>query len=125
MRILLLTCFFFSGITSLLFEIVWTRWFTVLFGSTTTSASVVLAATFLGVAVGNRVFGRIADRSSNPAMLYGRLELGVAGGVLFVYLILFAKPPVENVNPTSRRSLLVQPAQPSLPLHQESLPAPR
>jgi spermidine synthase len=88
MRILLLTCFFFSGITSLLFEIVWTRWFTVLFGSTTTSASVVLAATFLGVAVGNRVFGRIADRSSNPALLYGKLELGVAAGVLFAYIVL-------------------------------------
>jgi len=88
MRILLLTCFFFSGVTALVFEIVWTRWFAVLFGSTSTSAAVVLAATFLGIAVGNRVFGGIADRSSNPAMLYGRLELGVAGGVLFVYLIL-------------------------------------
>jgi spermidine synthase len=74
-----LRLFFLSGLSGILFEILWTRIFTFLLGGTTQSVSAVITAFMLGLGVGSAVFGRLVDgRVRRPLVLYGLLELGVA-----------------------------------------------
>jgi spermidine synthase len=72
-----LLCFFFSGVAGLIYEVVWTRMLTQIFGNTTYAIATVLAAFMAGLAVGSYLFGRIADRGKNDFLLYGLLEAGV------------------------------------------------
>ncbi|MFY0524351.1 MFS transporter [Archangium gephyra] len=74
-----LRLFFLSGLSGILFQVLWTRIFTYLLGGTTQSVSAVITAFMLGLGVGSYVFGRLVDGPSRrPLLLYGVLELGVA-----------------------------------------------
>lgn len=72
-----LFCFFFSGAAGLLYQVVWTRMLTQIFGNTTYAIATVLSAFMAGLAIGSYVFGQIADRGKNDFLLYGLLEAGV------------------------------------------------
>jgi spermidine synthase len=72
-----LFCFFFSGVAGLIYEVVWTRMLTQIFGNTTYAIATVLSAFMAGLAIGSYVFGKIADRGKNDFLLYGMLEAGV------------------------------------------------
>jgi spermidine synthase len=67
--------FFLSGATALMYEIIWTRYFTLTFGSTTYSITTVLTAFMAGLALGSLILGRFADRIKQRLRLYGLLEL--------------------------------------------------
>src|SRR5438309_10347239 len=72
-----LLCFFFSGVAGLVYEVVWTRMLTQIFGNTTYAIATVLSAFMAGLAIGSYLFGQIADRGKNDFLLYGVLEAGV------------------------------------------------
>lgn len=72
-----LTCFFLSGASGLIYEVVWTHMLGQMFGNTTHAVATVLAAFMAGLAVGSYVFGRIVDRGKNELRLYGLLEAAV------------------------------------------------
>ena len=72
-----LFCFFFSGAAGLIYQVVWTRMLTQIFGNTTYAIATVLSAFMAGLAIGSYLFGRIADRGKNDFLLYGALEAGV------------------------------------------------
>ncbi len=72
-----LVCFFFSGAAGLIYEVVWTRMLTQIFGNTTYAIATVLSSFMAGLALGSYWFGRIADRGKNDFLLYGILEAGV------------------------------------------------
>jgi len=72
-----LFCFFFSGAAGLIYQVVWTRMLTQIFGNTTYAIATVLSAFMAGLAIGSYVFGQIADRGKNDFLLYGLLEAGV------------------------------------------------
>jgi spermidine synthase len=81
-----LRLFFVSGLSGILFEVLWTRIFTFLLGGTTHSVTAVITAFMLGLGLGSYFFGRLADRQLRPLRLYGLLELGVAiSGLLAFY----------------------------------------
>lgn len=67
--------FFLSGITSLVYEVIWMRMLAFTFGSTSLAVSAALAAFMAGLAIGCYVFGRIADRVKNHARTYIILEI--------------------------------------------------
>jgi spermidine synthase len=73
----LLPCFFLSGATALIYEVVWLRMLALIVGHTVYAISIVLAAFMAGLAVGSLVFGRLAPRLVNPIRVYGYLELGI------------------------------------------------
>ena len=73
----LFLCFFLSGAAALVYEVVWMRMLTQIFGSTAYAVATVLAAFMAGLALGSYVFGRLAERRKNLLRLYGVLELGV------------------------------------------------
>ena len=91
--------FFISGITALVYEIVWTRMLTLVFGHTVFSVSIVLAAFMAGLGLGSYLFGYAIDHlpetnsSSSggdvPAalLIYGWVEILICvSGVLLSLL---------------------------------------
>jgi len=67
-----------SGLTALIYQVVWFREFRLIFGASTASTSAVLAVFMGGLGVGGILFGPIADRSKKPLTLYANLELAIA-----------------------------------------------
>lgn len=80
--------FLFSGAIGLIYELIWTRQLTLIFGSTTMSVSTVLIALMSGLAIGSFFFGRLADREERPLRLYGILEVGIGVFALISPLLL-------------------------------------
>lgn len=75
---LLAVCFFGSGFTGLVYELLWTRRLQLTFGSTTYSITAVLAAFMAGLGLGGYLIGRRVDRSRlSGVRIYAYLELGV------------------------------------------------
>lgn len=93
-------CFFLSGLTSLVYETIWTRMLSLIFGHTVLAISTVLAVFMGGLALGSYLLGRWVDdsrrrpmeglwrwlgtgNSSVPLRLYGILE-----GIIGLYVLL-------------------------------------
>jgi spermidine synthase len=74
----ILGLFFLSGASALVYEVVWTRDLTNVFGGSAFAVATVLAAFMAGLALGSTVFGRAIDRRGHPLVVYGILEAGVA-----------------------------------------------
>lgn len=70
--------FFISGLSSLIYQVVWTRMLVFVFGSTVFASSTVLAVFMGGLALGAFIAGRMADRIKRPFIWYGILE-GIIG----------------------------------------------
>lgn len=70
--------FFASGALALVYQVVWTRMMTHVFGSTAVAVGTVLAAFMGGLAIGSWYFGRVADRVPDRLRLYARIEVGIA-----------------------------------------------
>lgn len=85
--ILILGVFFASGAAGLIYEILWMRQLTQLFGSTSQSAAVTTAAFFIGIAAGSYFWGRQANKLSNPLKTYALLEFGIVAAGLFYFLL--------------------------------------
>lgn len=82
-----LTLFFISGLSALIYQVVWSRLLGLLFGNTIQAASTVLAAFMAGLALGSWLLGRVADRHPGRLLrVYGLLELGIAVAGLAVLL---------------------------------------
>jgi spermidine synthase len=74
---LLLGCFFLSGATGLIYEVVWLRLLGLVFGHTVYAITTVLAAFMAGLALGSFVFARLVGRLGNLLRAYGWLEIGI------------------------------------------------
>lgn len=77
-RSILYGLFFLSGTAGLVYEILWMRYFQLLFGNTAKAAATVLTVFFLGMAIGSALGGRWAQRVENPLRAYGWVEIGIA-----------------------------------------------
>jgi spermidine synthase len=80
--------FFCSGATALVYEVIWSKYLSLMFGSTVYAQSVVLAVFMGGLALGNRLFGRFGDTAAKPLAIYGRLEVAI-GIYAFFFSVLF------------------------------------
>ena len=67
MTALIYLLFFLSGISGLIYQVVWVRVFGNVFGNTIYSASIVVAVFMLGLGVGSYVVGAWADRARTRA----------------------------------------------------------
>ncbi|HOW65257.1 MAG TPA: fused MFS/spermidine synthase [Verrucomicrobiota bacterium] len=76
--ILILLLFFCSGATALVYEVLWAKHLSLMFGSTIQAQALVLAVFMGGLAAGNRLAGIWADRWRWPLKMYGFLEIGIA-----------------------------------------------
>jgi spermidine synthase len=69
---------FLSGLSSLIYEIVWIRQASFVFGSSTLAMSTVLAVFFLGLGLGSWLFGRIGSSVKQPLLWCAGIELLLA-----------------------------------------------
>jgi spermidine synthase len=70
--------FFLSGFLSILYEVLWLRFFTFSLGSTTKSVSAITAVFMLGIAIGSFIIGRKVDDAKNFLRWYALLEVFTA-----------------------------------------------
>jgi predicted membrane-bound spermidine synthase len=80
--------FFCSGGTALVYEVVWSKYLSQMFGSTIQAQTVVLAVFMGGLALGNFLLSRNVDRLSCPLRAYGYVEAGI-GLYAFFFPTLF------------------------------------
>lgn len=80
--------FFLSGASALVYQVVWSRLFTFVFGGTASAIATVLAAYMAGLAIGSFVFGRRIDRGGHPLAIYAILEAGIAAWAILLPLVL-------------------------------------
>ncbi len=80
--------FFFSGVTGLVYEVLWTRMFVLVFGATTFAISTVLTVFMAGLALGSFYFGRLIDKRGNPLKLYAFLQISIGIYALLLPLLL-------------------------------------
>src|SRR5688500_13443163 len=84
--------FFCSGLSGLIYQIVWVRQFGHVFGNTMHSASIVVAIFMLGLGGGSYLFGTLADRyRARPALLvrvYAVLETFIGLSALLISFLL-------------------------------------
>jgi spermidine synthase len=96
MRVVVLACFFLSGASGLILEMLWTRMLTLVFGSTTLAVSTVLTAFMGGLGLGSYLAGRYADRLKNPVRAYALAEAGIGLYALLVPLVMLAYPGLNR-----------------------------
>jgi spermidine synthase len=95
--LLVLGCFFLSGLSALLYQTVWMRQFAVLFGTSELAIATVLSAYMAGLALGSWVMGQILSTAgtedstrlidrwlARPVWAYGFLEGLIAVGAMLV-----------------------------------------
>ena len=73
-----------SGMTALVYQVVWRRMLSVTLGGSIYATSAVLAAFMGGLCLGSIVVGRWADRWENPLRAYGVFEILIAAFALAV-----------------------------------------
>jgi spermidine synthase len=95
-------CFFLSGATGLVYEVLWIRMLGLVFGHTVFAITTVLTAFMAGLGLGSWSFGRMADRQARPLRLYGLLEIGIG---IFCLLVPVLLPLVETVYRALARGL--------------------
>lgn len=88
--------FFVSGLSSLLYEVVWSKLLNLLFGSTVFAVSTVTAALFAGLALGSYWFGRIVDRRKDALRIYAGLEVLIALVAVVLPSMLEALQPIVD-----------------------------
>jgi spermidine synthase len=71
--------FLVSGAAGLVYQIVWERLLELFFGVTMVSVTLIVGAFMAGLGLGSLLGGRLARRVENTLLVYGLLELGVAG----------------------------------------------
>ncbi len=76
--LVILACFFVSGVSGLIYEICWIRRAALVFGATAPALGTVLAVFFGGLALGSWLGGRASQRTRRPLRWYGRLEIALA-----------------------------------------------
>ena len=81
--------FIFSGASGLIYQVIWMRQLTLIFGSTVFATSTVLTAFMGGLALGSYYFGKKIDESTeSPLRIYALLEAGIGAFCLVWPLIL-------------------------------------
>jgi len=91
---LLFLFFFASGATGLLYEIVWVKLFSYTIGGSSVALTAVVALFMAGLGLGAHLGGRLADRTAQPAVWYGRLLVALGLYAAAVPVLLEAVRPV-------------------------------
>jgi len=84
MRIALLFFFFLSGVSALMYQVIWVRMLGLVFGVTSLAVTTVLSAFMAGLALGNYCGGRFIDRRKDPLLVFAVIELSIG-----VFALLF------------------------------------
>lgn len=106
--------FFLSGISGLIYEIVWLRILTRMLGSTVYATSIILASFMAGLAIGSYLIGKYGGSVKNQLRFYAFLEMGIGlsamvltfsfKGLMPVYKIIYSMAGGERLALTAFQS---------------------
>ena len=100
--------FFASGMSGLIYEVVWLRILSRTIGVTAYATAVTLAAFMAGLALGSFVFGRFVDKRKDQLRIFSLLQLGLAIAALFTPVILNGSTAVYKfVSVITNQNMLV------------------
>jgi len=88
------TLFFVSGISGLMYEIVWLRMLSRIMGVTIYATSTVLSAFMAGLALGSFLLGKFIDRRKDSLKVYAFLEFLIGCTALFIPIVLTISLPL-------------------------------
>lgn len=74
-KLFFLIIFFLSGITGLIYQVVWERMLTTYFGVENISITLIISNFMFGLGIGSLIGGRLADKVKDRISLYSGLEL--------------------------------------------------
>jgi len=97
---LILSCFFISGMTGLIYEILWTRMIVKIIGSAPFAVAIVLTVFMGGLGLGSYLAGRKIDRikqEKDLLRLYGLLEILIGIYAVVLLLLLWVVEPLVAV----------------------------
>jgi spermidine synthase len=97
--------FFLSGASSLVFQTLWSRLLSHVFGSSSIAVSSVVSVFMAGLGLGAYWFGQRADRLGDPLRLYAYAETAVGCIALIVPLLLRSDGFLSDVNAALRAQL--------------------
>jgi spermidine synthase len=107
-RGIVLALFYVSGIAGLIYQVLWLRRLSLVFGVTVYAASTVLAAFMAGLAIGSALSGRILRRGLSPLAAFGIAEILVGiTGLLSPFLLDAASNLYSALHRTAPESLSV------------------
>jgi MFS family permease len=86
--------FFLSGAASLVYQVVWVRSLTLVFGGSHLAVTAVLSIFMTGLAIGAYIVGRRVDRTPRLLRAYGLLELGIAASALLFIALTKVYPAI-------------------------------
>src|SRR5208283_5235838 len=89
--------FFASGMSALVYQVVWLRMLSRITGVTMHATAIVVAAFMAGLAIGSFLSGRFIDRRNDPLRIYAILEFLVAVTVLLVPYSFSASIPLFSL----------------------------
>jgi len=89
-RLLITLLFFISGFSGLIYQVLWTRQFKLLLGSSIVSVSIIVATFMMGLLIGSWWIGRRLEQQKikNELRFYGYLEIAIGAYGLVLLLIL-------------------------------------
>lgn len=93
---LVLACFFASGLSGLIYQVVWSEQLMLLLGASHAAVATVLAAFMAGLALGAELAGRYGHRLRRPLLAYGLLEAAIACSALAIPTLLHAAERLES-----------------------------
>ncbi|RMD95209.1 MAG: spermidine synthase, partial [Calditrichaeota bacterium] len=109
MRVLIYILFFISGAAGLVYEVVWTRELSEVFGNTVYAISSVLAVFMAGLGAGAYFIGKWLDRRQDFLRIYGLLEIGIGVAALLIPLLIrFTDHLVSGLLYSFRQSFWLQ-----------------
>ena len=89
---IILLGFCLSNMAALIYQISWTKSLSYIFGTSIYASGTVIACFMAGLAIGSFIFGKQADKSSNPVRLLGHVEIGLGLSAL-ILIFLFSILP--------------------------------
>jgi len=92
--LLIYLMFFLSGSAALMYQVVWVRSLSLVFGGSHLAVTTVLSVFMAGLAIGGYTIGRFTDRVENQLRLYGWLETGIAFFAVVFFLLNKAYPDI-------------------------------
>jgi spermidine synthase len=105
---LLLVLFFFSGACGLIYQVLWLRLLSLVFGVTVYAASTVLAAFMAGLALGSIMAGPVLARVRRPLLVFGVAEIFIGLSALATPFALDAASAIyQQLYPATAGSLAV------------------
>ena len=97
---LILVCFFLSGMSGLIYEVLWIRMIVKIIGSAPFSMSIILTVFMGGLGFGSYLAGRYIDRIKTPLdllRLYGGLEMVIGIYAVLIPLIMIGVHPLQTI----------------------------